>query len=212
MTDTQAFVTASRVFDEIRIDAALPDAAWEAAKPVCFSSDWQGHNPDPALTTEVRALWLPTTFYLRFVCHYLELFLFDDSDPNGRRDHLWDRDVAEAFLQPRPSPERYYKEFEIAPNGMWIDLDIFPDRLADLKSGLTRSVHVEKQKPVWAAEIGIPMTAITSNFDPKAEWHVNFYRVEGRAEARRYMAWQPTRTAKPNFHVPEAFGVLRFEE
>ena len=30
-------------------------------------------------------------------------FLFEDSDPNGRRDHLWDRDVAEAFLQPDPS-------------------------------------------------------------------------------------------------------------
>lgn len=212
MNDIKALLTASRVSHEIRLDAAHPDLAWESTKTVSFSSDWQGQNPDPALTTEVRALWSPMTFYLRFVCHYRELFLFDDSAPNGRRDHLWDRDVAEAFLQPKPSPERYYKEFEIAPNGMWIDLEIFPDRIADLKSGLKRSVHVDKQKPVWAAEIGIPMKAITSNFDPRAEWRANFYRVEGRAEPRRYLAWQPTRTPKPNFHVPESFGVLRFEE
>ena len=25
---------------------------------------------------------------------------------------------------------------------------------------------------------------------------------------RLYLAWSPTKTAKPNFHVPEAFGTL----
>ena len=57
---------------------------------------------------------------------------------------LWDRDVAEAFLQPDPSRERYYREFEVSPNGMWIDLDIFPGGLADLKSGLKKSVVLDE--------------------------------------------------------------------
>jgi alpha-galactosidase len=118
--------------------------------------------------------------------------------------------VAEAFLQPEPSPQRYYKEFEIAPNGMWIDLDISPSGLAALKSGLTRSVHVDEQKQVWTAEMSIPMKAITPQLEPTAMWRANFYRVEGRAEPRQYMAWQPTHTPQPNFHVPEAFGTMRF--
>ena len=33
------------------------------------------------------------------------------------------------------------------------------------------------------------------------------YRMEGKSP-RLYLAWSPTRTAKPNFHVPEAFGTL----
>src|SRR5207237_4400193 len=93
---------------------------------VSFCSDWQGKNPDPALDTEVRVLWSSSTLYLRFACRYRELHVFNDADPNGRRDHLWERDVAEAFLQPDPSRPRYYKEFEIAPNGFWIDLDVSP--------------------------------------------------------------------------------------
>jgi Carbohydrate-binding family 9 len=204
--------TAKRVTGEIPLNAADPAAEWEHAQPIHFSADWQGKNSDPNFQTELRLLWTLSTLYLRFVSRYRELFLFPDSEPNGRRDHLWDRDVAEAFLQTDPSPQRYYKEFEIAPNGMWIDLDITPSGLADLKSGLSRSVHLDEQKKIWAAELAIPIKSITSNFDPGHEWRANFYRIEGKTEPRRYMAWQATKTPQPNFHVPEAFGILRFIE
>ena len=109
---------------------------WERTEPIRFSADWQGKHADPELETEVRVLWSPEMLYLRFVCRYRELFVFDDSEPSGRRDQLWDRDVAEAFLQPPPLVGKNYKEFEVAPNGMWIDLDISPAGLADLKSGV----------------------------------------------------------------------------
>jgi alpha-galactosidase len=205
-------VLARRIPAEITLNAADPSKAWASANPVRFSENWQGKNPDPGLQTEVRVLWTLATLYLQFVCSYREITVFQDSDRNGRRDHLWDHDVAEAFLQPKPSPERYYKEFEVAPNGMWIDLDITPSGLADLKSGLTRSVHVDEQRRLWAAELAIPIKAITPKFNPNEFWRANFYRVEGRTEPRRYMAWQPTHTPKPNFHVPKAFGTMRFVE
>jgi alpha-galactosidase len=212
MTDSSlSEIIVNHVSSEIRLDAAHSAPEWQAARPIRFHSDWQGKNPDPALETEVRVLWSPASLYLKFVCRYRELFVFEDSDPSGRRDHLWDRDVAEAFLQPDPSVERRYKEFEVAPNGMWIDLDISPSGLADLKSGLTRSVHVHAPRKIWTAELAIPMRSLTANFDPKKVWRANFYRVEGNAEPRQYMAWQPTHTPQPNFHVPKAFGRLRFE-
>ena len=53
---------------------------------------------------------------------------------------------------------------------------------------------------------------VTPSFAPAAVWRVNFYRVEGQQEPRFYSAWQPTNTPHPNFHVPEAFGRLRFVE
>jgi hypothetical protein len=56
------------------------------------------------------------------------------------------------------------------------------------------------------------MTALTANFDPAAVWRANFYRVEGPQEPRFYSAWQPTHTPQPNFHVPSAFGKLRFTD
>jgi alpha-galactosidase len=211
MHPIQSEIVASQVSSAIRLDAANSAPEWESAEPVRFSANWQGKHPDAAIETEVRVLWSPTSLYLRFVCRYRELFVLDDSDPNGRRDHLWDRDVAEAFLQPDSSIEQCYKEFEVAPNGMWIDLDISPSGLADLKSGLTRSVQVDEQRKIWTAELAIPKRCLTAHFDSNMVWRANFYRVEGKAEPRRYMAWQPTHTPQPNFHIPKAFGTLRFE-
>jgi alpha-galactosidase len=204
-------VTATRVLNPIALNATHPAAEWACAEPVRFCADWQGRNPDPALETETRVLWSPSTLYLRFVCHYRDLFCFEDSDPVGRRDHLWDRDVAEAFLQPPDAPSpRFYKELEVAPNGMWIDLDISPRGLKDLESRLTRSVHLDRTSKIWSAELAIPMPSLTAAFDAANPWRANFYRVEGKAEPRRYLAWQPTRTPEPNFHVPQSFGELRF--
>ncbi|MFZ3340737.1 MAG: carbohydrate-binding family 9-like protein [Terriglobales bacterium] len=218
-------IRARRIAGEIPLDARNPAPEWSSAFPVTFCADWRGRNPDPARQTEVRVLWTPHTLYLRFICRYRELFLFDDSDPNGRRDQLWDRDVAEAFLQPDPLRPRHYKEFEVSPNGMWIDLDIGPlselphgDLPSDsrsasprnLQSGMRRLVWLNQAEQIWTAELAIPMKALTANFDPAAPWRANFYRVEGKREPRFYSAWHPTKTPQPNFHVPEAFGYLRF--
>ena len=207
---SRAQIVATYVAHEIELNASRAGAEWNNARPVVFCSDWQGKNPDPGRATTVRVLWTSQTLYLRFECRYRELYLFVDAEPNGRRDHLWDRDAAEAFLQPDPSRTRFYKEFEVSPNGMWVDLDISPDGLADLKSGLQRSVFLDKQSQTWVAELAIPLKALTSNFDPNAVWRTNFYRIEGTKEPRTYLAWQPTGTPQPNFHVPSAFGQLRF--
>ena len=208
--NTSNEVIAARVERALVLDAAHPAPDWQRATPVTFCSDWQGQNPDPGRETTVRALWSEQTLYLRFECRYRNLYVFDDAEANGRRDHLWDRDVAEAFLQPDPSRERYYKEFEVSPNGYWIDLDISPGPLANLHSGMQRSVVLDENAKRWTAELAIPMKALTAHFDPRAEWRANFFRVEGAQEPRHYFAWRATHTPQPNFHVPGAFGRLRF--
>ena len=79
-----------------------------------------------------------------------------------------------------------------------------------MKSGLRRRVVLNQATKTWVAELALPMKCLVERFDPKTTWKVNFYRVEGTSEPRFYSAWQPTRTAVANFHVPEAFGELVF--
>jgi alpha-galactosidase len=204
-------VVAAPVKNGLQLNAAGCAAEWLSASPVTFCLDWQANNPDPARRTLVRVLWSLDALYLRFECHYREIYVFSDADdPDGRRDHLWDRDVAEAFLQPDRSKLRCYKEFEVAPNGLWIDFDVAKGAFQDLKSGVERSAYVDDENRIWTAELKIPMTSLTLRFDPSSVWHANFYRVEGSTEPRSYFAWQPTNTPVPDFHVPEAFGKLRF--
>src|SRR5258708_2982101 len=185
-------------------------SSWEVSAPVRFHANWQGNNPDPERETEVRLLWASEWLYLRFRARFREITVFSDAEPNGRRDQLWDRDVAEVFLQPDSSHLRCYKEFEVSPNGFWIDLDIAPGEKRDLKRGLRRRVILNEAVKAWVAELALPMKCLVDRFDPKTTWKVNFYRVEGASEPRFYSAWQPTRTAVANFHVPEAFGELVF--
>jgi alpha-galactosidase len=208
-TDT---ATAARLIGDVDGEGLPLDAAWKTAPPLRFNTDWQGQNADGVRETEVRLLWTPETLYLRFEARYRSITVFPDAESNGRRDQLWDRDVCEVFLQPEPSELRRYKEFEVAPNGFWIDLDIAPGEKHDLRSGLRRRVEVDEENKRWRAVLALPMKSLVQRFDPSAVWRVNFYRVEGAEEPRFYSAWRPTRTAEPNFHVPEAFGRLIFAE
>jgi alpha-galactosidase len=212
LTSDQQTAIAVRMRGMIGAEGFPELSSWEAGGSLRFQADWQGKNADPGREMEVRLLWTPETLYLRFRARYRVITVFADAEPNGRRDRLWDRDVAEVFLQPNESDRRRYKEFEISPNGMWIDLDIAPGEKHDLKSELRRRVTLNEASKTWIAELALPMKSLVERFDPAATWRVNFYRVEGPSEPRFYSAWQPTGTAAPNFHVPEAFGKLIFAD
>jgi alpha-galactosidase len=188
------------------------ESAWEKATSFRFDQDWRGENSDPQRATEFRLLWIPETLFLRFHCNYRNIFVFPDARADGWRYELWDRDVAETFLQPDSSDPLVYREFEVSPNGYWIDLAVSHGKIEELHSGLRRRVVLNEKSSTWTAEMAIPMKYLTTQFDPKLSWKVNFYRVEGQTEPRFYSAWSPTYSPKPNFHVPAAFGTLVFRE
>lgn len=186
------------------------ETEWKRAKPISFCHDWRGAISDPHRQTEAALLWDDHALYLRFHCSYREINVFVDADSSGRRDELWDRDVAEVFLQPDRFGEKHYKEFEISPNGQWLDVDITPEGLRHITSGVRSKVQIDEIERVWTAELAIPIASITANFDPAKAWRVNFFRCEGLDPERFYSCWQPTETSEPNFHVPEKFGWLHF--
>jgi len=185
---------------------------WEKTPAFTFEQDWKGENADPLRATEVRALWTPETLYLRFHCKFRNIYVFPDARADGWRYELWDRDVAEAFLQPDWSDPLVYREFEVSPNAYWIDLAVSHGKIEELHSGLRRRVMMDEKAKTWTAELAIPMKYLAAAFDPKRSWKANFYRIEGDTESRFYSAWSPTFSPKPNFHVPSAFGTLEFRE
>ena len=199
--------------------ASQPDAegfpdtrAWAKSSPLRFEHDWKGENGDPARSTEVRLLWTPDILFVRFLAKYRTITVFPDAREDGWRDELWNRDVAEAFLQPDSRDPWKYKEIEVSPNGQWIDLDIAGGGKEELRSKLRRRVVQNAAAKTWTAELAIPMRSLTPDFDAKQNWRVNFFRVEGETEPRFYSAWSPTYSREPNFHVPGAFGKLAFRE
>ena len=205
-------VVAARLSSPADKEGFPTPAAWNSAHAIAFDRDWQGKHPDPQRETEVRLLWTRETLHLRFLARYRSISVFPDGEPDGRRDELWNRDVAEVFLQPPGSDPGCYKEFEVSPNGLWIDLGIRSSGKSILRSGLRRRVTVDERDKAWQAELALPMKSLTEHFDPEDTWRVNFYRVEGEGEPRFYSAWRLTGTPVPNFHVPESFGKLLFQK
>jgi hypothetical protein len=209
---SSAEVVAIRLDHSIAANSFPDEIAWQVSEPIRFCQDWRAENSDPQRSTEVRLLWTTDELYLRFRCRYRAIHVFPDSASNGRRDKLWDRDVAEVFLQPDRFGEKYYKEFEVSPNGQWLDLDITPQGLRHITSGMRSDVALDEVNRVWTADLAVPMSALTTGFDPSQSWRANFFRCQGVDPQRFYSAWQPTGTPEPNFHVPEKFGTLRFVE
>src|SRR5262249_1908772 len=157
---------ASQLIEPCDAEGFPTKALWERAAPLRFNVDWQGKNADSERETEVRLLWTTEVLFLRFRVRYRTITVFADAEANGRRGQLGDRDVAEAFLQPELSNLRQYKEFEVSPNGFWIDLDIAPGEKHDLKSGLKRRVFLNEAEKIWTAELAIPMKCLVAKFNP----------------------------------------------
>ena len=183
------------------------DKEWQAAKPITFCRNWKGESSDLPRETEFRLLWSSHFFYVRIRAHYQNLFIYPET--NIRRENLWQRDVAEIFLQ-TDTRWKQYKKFEISPNGNWLDLAIAPEGASNLFCPVKTNAIIDQKSHVWVAQLAIPMHCLTDSFNPRAPWRLNLFRIEGRAQARFYSSWQPTNTLQPNFHVPDVFGTLTF--
>jgi alpha-galactosidase len=187
----------------------LPDpSAWEKALPIAFCSNWRGERPDPMRETQVRLLWSNEYLFIRFHCRYRTMYVYEDK--LGRRDKLWLKDVAEVFIQPSAHDPRHYREFEISPNGDWLDLDIDHGKRSILYWDLTTRVSIDPGSSVWTAELALQLGKMVRAFDPNEIWRLNLFRIEGWGPDRFYSSWLPTHTPRPNFHVPECFGTLQF--
>ena len=96
---------------------------WQAARPVYADKDPYGETL-PRYRTEIRSRWTEKNLYFLFVCPYEELNLKPSPSTSTETFQLWDWDVAEVFIGSDFRNIRRYREFEISPQGEWVDLDI----------------------------------------------------------------------------------------
>lgn len=194
--------------------AEIEHSNWKKAKPVRVGTYWSGEKAPKSRHFEARLLWSGKHLYVRFEVNQTEpLIVSEKANLATKTRGLWDRDVAEIFIAPERSEPRKYFEFEIAPNGEWIDLGIdltSGERVTDwdYKSGMESAAKVEKDRVVMA--IKIPWKAFGKTPKSGDVWLGNLYRCVGKDPTRGYLAWRPTMTREPAFHVPQRFGEFKF--
>lgn len=192
----------------------LDSKEWQKASDVRIEQYWSGRKAPEERHLSAKLLWSDTALYVRFDANVGEpLVISENPNLNSKTYGLWDRDVCEIFVAPdRTVPQKYF-EFEIAPNGEWIDIALDATsgkREADweYRSGMRSATRFEKNLIISAMKI----EWIAFGKTPKAGdvWLGNLFRCVGKDPDRGYLAWQPTLTKTPNFHVPERFGQLEF--
>ena len=194
---------------------ADPDAAaWKGVEGI-FMERGPKDEAVPGHRTEVRSRWTKDNVYFLFTCPYAQLHLHPRPTKTSETNKLWDWDVAEVFVGWDYSHIRRYKEFEMSPQGEWVDLDIDRDHMDNpnawrWNSGFEVKARVNPARKIWYGEMRIPIKSIdTRPPAPGREMRINFYRCQGRDPERKYVAWQPTHD--DSFHVPEAFGTMKLE-
>jgi hypothetical protein len=187
---------------------------WQECQPVRIEHYWSGEPAMSSRHAEAAVCWSDEALHVRFVGKQQEpLIVSENPVKNAKTLGLWDRDVCEIFLAPDPAAPWRYFEFEAAPTGEWIDLGIVvrPEGREtdwDFASGFTTAAKLEGERLLVGMRI--PWSEALPKPSAGDVWRVNVFRCVGPEAPERYLAWLPTRTPEPNFHVPEVFGVLQF--
>jgi alpha-galactosidase len=197
-------------------DVSKPE--WAKARWVRFDHNYLGTEEYPEAETEVASLWTKDHIYFAYRAHYTALNTYQGENLMKERWKLWERDVVEVFLNPRPEHLNIYYEFEVAPNNQWLDLDIDLDRKPytneSWDSSFEHATSVDEKSKVWTCEFRIPLASMkVKAIKPGETWRLNLFRMDGKEEGarpRRLMSWSPIAEPHNGYHTPKYFGIVRF--
>lgn len=182
---------------------------WRIAPSICMQADSYG-RPVEGHETEIRLRWTEESLYFLFICAFKELHFRTDAPVlDLPAAELWKWDVAEVFVGPEAGTPGYC-EFELSPQGEWLDLRIRPApgggiSGSALNSGFVGSSRLDEVEKLWFGFLRIPCDAIAPDKVKAGDrLKINFYRSQGERPVE--IAWRPT--YNESFHASDVFGVL----
>lgn len=211
-SQNKGVIVSQRAKSDFALTADPTAPNWKAVTGVVTEISRRGESV-PNHRTEIRSVWTPKNLYLLFICQYEELNLKANPSTTTETNKLWEWDVAEAFIGTDFNDIKHYTEYQVSPQGEWVDLDI--DRKpspakhdVDWNSGYEVKARVDAANKVWYGAMRIPIAKFDKR-KPKVglEMRANFYRIQGPPSNKKFINWQPVNN--DNYHTPEAFGILR---
>jgi hypothetical protein len=142
---------------------------------------------------------------------------------------VWNDSCVEFFISPDTSlPFRYFNleincggtplmHYNIVPREEVKNIDIEDIKKIEIAHSLAQIVEPEINEPVtWTLEYRIPIDLFRkySNITqpkPGTFWKANFYKIADKTSHPHYLTWSLVNSNKPDFHLPQFFGILNFE-
>lgn len=214
-----------RVAQPITIDADWDKPAWRNVKPLTVG-EYMGDKPKHFPKVQAKLAYDEANVYV--------IFRVEDRYVRAVAPHhqgMVCRDsCAEFFFAPGMDVSKGYFNLEMNCGGtMLLHFQVIPRKdmvpLTDEEVGRIevaasqpRIIDPEIAEPtVWTIEYRMPVSIIDRYLPdadkpaPGVQWRANFFKCADATSHPHWLTWAKVNRVKPDFHVPEDFGVLVFK-
>jgi len=212
---------AQHIKSDLEINGILDEEAWTQSKKVALKINKTAEVVnDSSFMTWIKCCYDQDNLYIAYECNDTDIW----SEFSDRDDHLWENDAIEIFIDTDGNLNTYF-EIQVSPKNVVFDAHLeIPDKTNDdeiiafnikeIQTAVTVDGSLNMRDDIdkkWTVEIAIPVAELTeekASFD-SGTWRINFFRMnQDMGKERPELGWSPT---LGNFHMPEKFGVLKFD-
>ncbi len=223
ITTGQEVYQMHRAKKPIAVNARWDKKEWKKIPEVKITRQ-MGKTPSFIPVTEAKAAYDQDNLYLIFKVEDQ----FVKSTVTEYNGNVSGDSCVEFFFSPDENNPLHYFNLEINAGGTplifyvtkpWTDFTKLDDESIsqiEIAHSLPRVVDPEIEVPTtWVIECRIPYKMLRKFSDvtipkPGTEWRANFYKTGSRTSNPHWFTWSPVDYPKPNFHLPEFFGTLKF--
>jgi hypothetical protein len=214
--------TVRRLATPPKIGAGWNKPPWQEV-PSELMRNYMGEKPDHFPKTEVKIAYEDTAIYAMFRVQdrYVRAIAA------GHQDSVCGDSCVEFFFTPGSDVSKGYFNLEMNCGGtILFHFNPAPKKGIEIPKSdcekiakahsLPRIVDPEIQESItWTVEYSIPIALLrrycqVSTPKPHALWRANFYKCADHSSHPHWLTWSPVDYPKPNFHLPQSFGVLEF--
>lgn len=213
-----------RLTQPMKIDGEWDKLQWNKI-PVIDIANYMGTLPK--FHPEVKAKMMYDNENIYIIFHVNDQYVRClAKDINGR---VWEDSCCEFFFSPDSGfPERYFNlemncggtplmHYNFIPRKGSKRLEIEDIKKIEIAHSLPQIIDPEiGDKVTWTLEYKIPLAMLkkysgVTNPEKGVEWRANFYKIAENNSNPHYITWSVVENNKPDFHLPQFFGKLRFE-
>jgi hypothetical protein len=212
-----------KLHNQIRIDGDWYKQQWKNVNYISISN-FMGCIPSFHPITKAKVLYDDNNLYVIYQVNDCYVSCTEKS---------WNGPVSndacvEFFFSPNNKlPEEYFNlevnangiplmRYNIVPRTQFTTLEPTQINEIEFAHSLPSFIDQEITEPVtWTLEYRIPFILLekfscVSRPKPGIDWRANFYKTAAKGSNPHWITWSPIDSERPDFHLPQFFGMLRF--
>ena len=214
----------NRLKQPMKIDGKWDKPQWQNI-PVIDVINYMGSMPKFHPEVQAKMMYDEDNLYVIFHVQdqYVRCLTKEFNGP------VWEDSCCEFFFSPDSGfPENYFNlemncggtplmHYNLVPRKESKELAVDDIKKIEIAHSLPQIIDPEISDPVtWTLEYRIPLAMLekyskVTHPEKGVEWRANFYKIAENNSNPHYITWSVVEIEKPDFHLPQFFGKLKFE-